>query len=130
MANKYSVTRTNYFAVRDEKRFREIIAGLSTDGKKIHVFDALKDKERLFCFGLYGSISYDGKTSLKDLCSVVADGHAIILFEAAHENLSYVTGIATIITKDGVTDIDLIKTAVKTARDLLGDASYSPQCDY
>lgn len=129
MANEYSVTRTNYFAVRDEKRFRDIIAGLSSSDE-IKIYDLLKDNERLFCFGLYGTITNDGKTTLKDLCSVVADGHAIILFEAAHERLSYVTGIATIITKDGVTGVNLTRVAVETARALLGAPGYSPRCDY
>ena len=148
MANYECASRTNYFRVTDEERYKELFAGLSSEDK-IDDFTH-KDEEGVVWhgFGSYDSIGWsDGKEPedpddddedddqdivdfAYELQKILPDGEAFILFESGHEKLRYVTGTALIVTKDGTEFLDLRNKAVEIAREMLGDKKWCTKCEY
>lgn len=144
MANYECVIRTNYFHVKDEDQFRALMDVVSADSLE---FWEKKDENGspVFAFGSIGPVygiphlieggeseadeeSYDELLyQLKDL---VAEGEAVIIMEAGHEKLKYVTGTATVITSRAVVYIDLDKAACESARGLLDNPDYDPVMCY
>ena len=58
MMNYYGVVRTNYFHVKDEEKFRALMAKVICDDGRLELWDDETDAagDRLFGFGVYGSI--------------------------------------------------------------------------
>ena len=56
MANYIGYTRTNYFSVTDEEKFRQIIANAYSSADKIEVFEDKTDGNVKYAFGCYGVI--------------------------------------------------------------------------
>ena len=54
----------------------------------------------------------------------------MILMETGHEKLCYVTGAATILTSGWYEYLSLAEMAAKRAAEMLGNPSWSTQCDY
>ena len=103
MANYYGFTRTNYFAVKDEEKFRQVVASCQASEENPKVWEEAVDGQTLFAFGCYGSLSglpcgdeEDYECDLgafhSALQQVVADGHAIIITEVGYEKLRYLVG--------------------------------------
>lgn len=144
MANYECVIRTNYFHVKDEDQFRALMDVVSADSLE---FWEKKDENGspVFEFGSIGPVygiphlieggeseadeeSYDELLyQLKDL---VAEGEAVIIMEAGHEKLRYVSGNATIVTSETVDYVNLERAALKLARELLGASDYTPEMCY
>jgi len=137
MANYISFVRTNYFAVNDECKFREIISSCFAEDK-ITIFET--DGE--FGFGCYGGIYGISRDENDDCTEPDADGfhaalqgiipedEAIIITEIGYEKLRYFVASSIIITKTEIRSIDLRDKALEIARGMLANQSFSTQMDY
>lgn len=141
MANYYGVIRSNYFHVKDEERFRALMARTAGDEDSIELWNDEIDENGnpVFGFGVYGGITgvvdedgeYDDDSYdrfIEGLKECVADDDAILIFEAGHEKLRYVGGGATIITAKSVEYIDLEDCARSKTRELLGNEQWNTKC--
>lgn len=142
MANYVCVTRTNYFRVKDEEIFTNLMKRVVAD-ETVDVWRTVSDDGTLyFGFGLYGSIyGLHGEDAEEDddadideffdaLSKCVADDDAIIVMESGHEKMRYVIGRATVITSKKGGDIDVTTEAVRLARQLLGNPDWETRTDY
>lgn len=143
MANFYGTFRTNYFHVKDETKFRDLMTHVTGTEDSVDFWEKKDgDGSTMFAFGAYGtipgieSLDEDGDTDvdyegfLDALRDCVADGDAIIMTEVGNEKLRYVSGIATVITSSDIEVLNLMDVAVKKARDMLGDTQWKTQCEY
>ena len=143
MANYECTIRTNYFHVKDEEAFRELVKGIVSD-YGIELFERNdSDGKKLFGFGSYGSLNgirkdneedddkYDEEEVLyQKLQSCVAEDDAIIILIAGNEKLQYVAGDAVCITHDKIEYLDLTRLAMAKAAEMLNDPLYSTVCEY
>ncbi len=141
MANYYGFTRTNYFAVKDEERFRQVVASCQASEENPEVWEEAVDGQTLFAFGCYGSLSglpcgdeEDYECDLgafhNALQQVVADGHAIIITEVGYEKLRYLVGDCTVITSQEIAYTNLSDIGLAKARQLLKNPQYNPVMEY
>lgn len=139
MANYMCVNRTNYFKVTDTDAFKAFLAKVETDtGETPLVWEKEIDGKLHYAFGIYASIiGLPDKTGKADydrfidgLQEYVAEDDAVILFHTGHEKLRYVTGCATVITKNSVDILNIQDIAVRTAQKKLGNPEYNTECDY
>ena len=138
MANYEGTTRTNYFRVTDEERYKELVKKFVCDTDDIYHHTKNKDGEIFHMFGAYGTIecvSDDNELcSLSDafypeLQRILPEGEAFILQEVGHEKLRYVEGRADIVTKDTVKYVDLAIAIMQKAKELLGN-QFDTELDY
>ena len=143
MANYECTIRTNYFHVKDEEAFRELVKGIVSD-YGIELFERNdSDGKKLFGFGSYGSLNgirkdneedddkYDEEEVLyQKLQSCVEEDDAIIILTAGNEKLRYVAGDAVCITHDKIEYLDLTRLAMAKAAEMLNDPLYSTVCEY
>ena len=144
MANYECVIRTNYFHVKDRDRFRALMDVVTAGNLESWEKDD-GNGSSVFAFGSYGTVygiphlveggeygvdeeSYD--EFLYQLKDLVAEDEAVIIMEAGHEKLRYVSGNATIVTSKTVEYIDLEQAALKLCRKLLHDPDYDPAMCY
>ena len=144
MANYNCVQRTNYFHVKDSEAFRELMEKVEAEDLR-YWEEKDEDGNLTFAFGCHGNIagipfqddvgamvtdedSYED--FLTELQKCVDEHDAIILIESGHEKLRYISGIATVITRDSIEYLVLSKTALGLARRMLGNEQYDPRMDY
>ena len=142
MANYYCVMRTNYFRVKDEEKFLELMESVCSGEDELQIWSETDaEGTKRFGFGAYDSIrginlagdqdedpDYDAFiTALQDC---VADDDAIIIMEAGHEKLCYVGGSAEVITSQGHDYINITDSAVKIAKEMLNAPDWATKCDY
>lgn len=142
MADYFGVTRSNYFAVKDEEAFRRAIESCRSAVEKIKIFEKRVNGQKVFGFGCYSQLIGIPSTEDEDDCEtdmdafydalqqVIADGHAVIITEVGFEKLNYLVGDCTIITHKEIYFFNLRDTALAKARDLLGNAKYTPRMEY
>lgn len=145
MANYFGVARTNYFRVTDENGFREMMKRVKGSEDDIEVFEREIDGVQHFGFGCYSSIlglsdnedeDGDGDSDamysnfVTALQQLLHPEDAVIMFEIGYEKLRYLVGHAHVIAQKNEASVDLISTAVKKAKELLGNPDYEPTCDY
>lgn len=145
MANYYCNIRSNYFHVKDEEKFKDLIC--RTYGEDtIHLFESKdEDGATTFGFGVYGSIYGVRNPDVEDgdfsddstydefidcLQECVADNDAAIIFESGSENLRYIIGSALIVTSGGCTYLDIKDVAVERAAKILNDPNWKTKCEY
>ena len=146
MAEYTCTTRTNYFHVKDPVSFRDFMGRVHGSVDFITLLQEQDDEGKpVFGFGTHGAISglknaeaddddtldesaYDG--FIRGLQEHVAEDDAVILLEAGHKKLRYVTGAATILTNTGHEHLDLAAMAVSRASELLGNPDWRTKCDY
>ena len=137
MANYVSTTRNNYFHVKDAEAFRAFMDNVS--GDNLELWDEKDDKgDTVFAFGCEGSIygiqnedeNDDYDLFIKNLQEYIADNDAVILTEAGHEKLRYVTGFATVITSKGIQFLNLDEYALTKAKEMLNNQDFTTQMDY
>ena len=113
MANYISTTVSNYFRVKDEVAYNELLKKVSADDIYI---DTKEIEGELYHFiGGYGSIygieNEDGDCDydafIDELKKCVHEEDVIILKEVGHEKLRYVTAFAVIIASNHVQYLDL-----------------------
>ena len=157
MANYESCTRTNYFAVTDEGKLKNIVAHIKWGGGELDFLDKENGK---WGFGGYGSISglYFNDVEFNDdddcddgyeeedeweeydewapdavyeaLQEVVSPDDAIIITEIGYENLRHLNAHSIIITRDSIDIIELRASALSKACEMLNNPEYDTQMDY
>lgn len=146
MANYCCAIRTNYFHVKDEEKFRDLMSRVYGSEDSVDLWEE-KDSagKTVFGFGVYGGIaglrnaqedegddadesSYD--EFIDGLQACVADDDAVIIMEVGNEKLRYVIGCATIITSDDYSHIDVMGAAVYRAAKMLGNMEWQTKCSY
>lgn len=143
MADYNGTVRTNYFRIKDENAFRELMERVYPG---IHVFEKLDPcGHKLFGFGSYEAIAGvklaaidedpDAQESAYDefircLQECIADDDAIIMIEAGHEKLNYVAGKAEIITATDYRYADITHVAVDIATEMLANPNWETCCEY
>ena len=146
MANYHGFTRTNYFTVTDEDKFRQIMSNCVCDENPIEVFDCIETNgNKVFGFGCYGSIlglpdmtddeefeeDGDYDYSFDALCEalqeVIDKDDAVIITEVGYEKLRYLVGISTIITHAKIEMVSLHDSALNAAREMLNNPNYSTE---
>ena len=137
MSNYESVTRSNYFHVKDEDAFSKFMDTVS--GDDIHCWsDKDEDGNTLHAFGCDGSIygvpngaeDDDFDLFLSELQKHIAPEDAVILIQSGHEKLSYVNGYVTIITTDDIRTISIDDFALTKAKEMLKNQEYSTRLDH
>lgn len=146
MANYCCAIRTNYFHVKDEEKFRDLMSRVYGSEDSVDLWEEKDlDGKPVFGFGVYGGIaglrnaqededddasesSYD--EFIDGLQACVADDDAIIIMEAGNEKLRYVIGSATIITSEDYSHIDVMGAAVYRAAKMLGNMEWQTKCSY
>ena len=145
MSEYICTTRTNYFHVKDPAAFRDFMGRVHGSVDFITLWQEQDDEGRpVFGFGTHGAISglknaeaddddtldesaYD--EFIQGLQEHVAENDAVILLEAGHEKLRYVTGAATILTNTDHAYLDLTVAATSKAAEMLGDPKWQTRCD-
>lgn len=146
MANYYCTTRTNYFHVKDEQKFRDVIAKVECDEDQLEVW---KEPDGTFGFGAYASIlgfpvqvegvsekdaqycqDYDYEEFANALAECVADDDAIIITEVGNEKMRYVNGHAVVITSKEIRNINLEAQAIIAAQDMLNNKKWNTEMHY
>ena len=137
MANYIAKIRSNYFAVTDEAKLREIIASCISE-EKVEVFM----RSGTYGFGCYGSIyglpanedeNYTGNELnlfYEALQSILAEDDIIIITEIGHEKLRYFIAQCTIISKTDIQFVNLRDIAMIKARKMLKNSNFTTQMDY
>lgn len=141
MANYYGYHRTNYFAVTDEAKFREIMSHVYGAEENPQIWEKEINGVKKFGFGAYSALSgyrenadNDFDTDYDLMCNklqeVVAPGDAIIITEVGYEKLCYLSGYVTVITRDKQDYISLDEASIELAQQLLGNEEYNTQNSY
>lgn len=137
MANYESVTRSNYFHVKNEDAFSKFMDTVS--GDDMHCWsDKDEDGNTVYAFGCYGSIygvpngdeNNDFDLFLSKLQKHIAPEDAVILMESGHEKIRYVTGYATIITSCKIETISITDLGMAKAKEILKNQEYRTKLDY
>lgn len=148
MADYACTVRTNYFHVNNPENFRKFMRGVSGYEDEVDLWEEKeKDGSTVFGFGCYGGIvglcgddeddedddvdidvAYD--EFINGLQKFVTEDDAILIFESGNENLRYVTGLATIITRNAVETLSVEDLAKRRAAELLGNPAWKTRCDY
>lgn len=142
MANYYATIRTNYFSVKDEAAFRELIQSVIAEDE-VYIFEEPQsDGSKKFGFGCYGTISGIYVDSDDDrfepdiddfwnaLQKLVCEDDAIIITELGSEKLRYLVGGSTVITSESIQFVDVWKESLEIARQLLNNPNYQTDFDY
>lgn len=137
MANYYGFTRTNYFHVTDEDKFRTIMNSVYGDGLEIWTQKDNNDVT-MFAFGADSALDYkvpnteeyDVEQLYEALQEIIVDDEAIIITEVGHEKLRYLVADAIVITTNDVRVCDLNEISVAVAGEMLQNVNYKPQMDY
>lgn len=141
MANYYATIRTNYFSVKDEDAFREMMQSVIAEDE-VHILEKPQpDGSKKFGFGCYGNIhgipepdenDLDGGMDrfLDALQNLVCEDDVIIMTEVGNEKLRYVIGCSTVITSKEIQGVSIPDKALHLARELLGNKNYQTQMDY
>lgn len=144
MANYYGNTRTNYFRVTDEEKFKNILSKCNVSDDELETWERNVDGNKYFAFGGYGSLicykdseAEDDDLELDDieiiyekLSTVVHPEDAIIITEIGNEKLRYLIGASVIITCNAVEYIDIHDESIKAARKLLNNNRYNSIISY
>lgn len=128
MANNYIVTKTNYFKVTDEKKFRNLMQKVYA----VIINDGADPSKR--AFGTYSSI--DGFTKdgdwyengyddfCKELGALLPDGEVCIIMEIGHCKLREVYADYTIITNKEIYHINMTQDIQEKVRKILKDPDW------
>lgn len=133
MANYYAYTRTNYFKVKDEQKFKELMEDLTTDEVDLDLWDKTKNGETFYAFGGSGCLAYNcGEVDefYEKLQELIPEGEAVLVTEVGHEKLCYLEGYCTIITSDSIECVSLQEAALQKTRELLRDNKYEVDFNY
>ena len=160
MADYISKCRTNYFSVTDEARLREIVSKCRGENPCLLIQnkeDKSKFSFRCSCnfsglFELIDENIEDCKTCksrscedcelmdldevsaidkfFEELQKILPAGEAIIFTEIGSEEMRYLSGVSTIITKGDCKQLDLDELSVKAARNMLCNPKFETKMNY
>lgn len=136
MANYYGKVRTNYFGVKDEKKFKELTSKLEAEDNIL----IEQNSEGKWSIASYSSIDYclevdncedyDLDAFFESMKECIADGDAMIWTEIGNENLKYFVAYSTVVTSKEIVHVVLEKCALDIAKDLLSNDDFETQMDY
>lgn len=147
MADYTCSVRTNYFRVTDEEKYKEIFSQLF-GGNEEKVFDLTKEKNGKIYhgFGAYESVGcklqdcdpeycifygYQCFSSfLSDLQKILPEDEAFIYTEIGNEELDYLNAYSIVLTKDNSSMVDLRRSAIMKAREMLGNEDFSTETSF
>lgn len=125
--NYNCITRTNYFRVTDEGKYKKLFDGISSDGE-IYDFTTVNDNgDKVHGFGMYGDILYDKDDEdrfdcfIDEIREILPPDDAMIIIQVGHEGLRYTTGWALVATKKESKFMSLEDMAIECAGSILGD---------
>ena len=146
MANYCCTVRTNYFHVKDEGKFRELMSRVCGCEDRVELWEKIDpDGKSVFGFGVYGGIAGLRNAQDEEDCDIdessydefvdglqgcVADDDAIIIMEVGNEKMRYVVGSATIITSKEYRYMDISELATSKAAEMLGNIGWQTRCYY
>ena len=145
MANYCCTVRSNYFHVKDEAAFLDMMSHVYGCEDEVDLWrEKDKNGNPVFGFGAYGGIAgfreLDDEDDVADdtayddfidrLQQLVADGDAVIILESGNEKLRYIVGAATIITSTDCKRLDITQLAAEKAAEMLKKPSYQTKCEY
>jgi len=146
MADYYGKTRTNYFSVTNEEKFREIIA-LCGATDEIKIDDEKQNdgsvKYMFYCEGVIQGLpdsesdndagddfDYSHEAFCKALQEILPDDDAVIITEVGSEKMRYLIGSCTVITSKDIKWIDISREAVKLAATMLDNPDFTTENEY
>lgn len=147
MANYICTSRTNYFHVTDEEKYKELFDGLVGGDDVVHDFTKVGlDGTLVHGFGSYGDVfwrqpkaegedreededepDYSLDNFITELRKILPEGEAFIYMSTGYEKLRYVGGWGWVVTRNNVKLVDLNDTLLKAAREMIGDNSFDTQ---
>ena len=150
MANYYSCSRTNYFRVTNEEKYKALFDNLVGGEDEVHDFSREEDGVTYHAFGTYGSVDYivppnnsdDSNNTddydydynfdlfLEELQKILPDDEAFICMESGHENLRYITGLLVIVTNTKIEYMDIRGEALRRAREILNNPAFDSKLEY
>ena len=138
MANYIAVSRTNYFRVTDEEKYKELFEMLSSEDNIEDFTEKGTDGIIRHGFGTYGDIEYydeeqdeyDFDEWLSRLQKILPDDEAFILESSGHEKLRYVTGWVVVVTSKTIVSMNCDTWAQKKAKELLGNDNFETKTAY
>ena len=140
MANYDCRTRTNYFQVNDENKFKELAKGLFGDNDEVLFFEKKQDGHTFHSFGSYGSINYKAPEQTYEDASIeeffrriqplLPDNEAFIMVEVGAEKLRYTCAYTSIVTNKKITYVDLEEETIKKAQDILNNPEFNTVLSY
>lgn len=136
MANYYGMTRTNYFGVKDEEKFKELTSKLEAEDNIL----IEQNSEGKWSIASYSSIDYclevdncedyDLDAFFESMKECIADGDAMIWTEIGNEKLRYFVAYSTVVTSEEIAHVVLEKCALDIARALVNNDNFETQMDY
>ncbi len=147
MANYYGSTRTNYFHVKDEEKFRDMMEHVITYDGHIDIWEA-QDREgnKTFAFGGYAIIAGyqenpkeadadpdadpDYEEFILNLSECLCEDDAAIIYEIGQEKLRYLSAYAIVVTSKGHETLNLLMMACDKASEMLKNPDWETRCDY
>jgi hypothetical protein len=151
MANYYCKTRTNYFSVTNEEKFKKIMASCKGTDEIEVINNEDQGKSIKYGFICEGSIDglpdreddaentedyteddcdYNYDAFCKSLQELLPDDDAIIITEVGSENMRYLRGLCTVITHNDIKYLDLDRDAVKLAATMLNNPAFATKNYY
>lgn len=142
MANYECAVRTNYFHVKDEIAFKELMGKVVCSEDGLDIFERKDEKGMtMYGFGCYSSImgidtegedkdEYSYDKFIDELQKNVEPSDAIIIFEAGHEKLRSIGLYADIITSEGYNMLNLEHMAVESAKNMLKNPDWETRYTY
>jgi hypothetical protein len=142
MANYKAMTRTNYFRVKDEASFRELMGRVTASEDFVQLWEKNIGSQKFFAFGCHSYITGtynpedkeveppDVELFFEELQKQVIEDDAIIIFDIGCEKLRYLTAYATVITSYGIKGMNLENDAIQIARNLLKRPDYDTVCEF
>lgn len=142
MASYECAVRTNYFHVKDEIAFKELMGKVVCSEDGLDIFERKDEKGMtMYGFGCYSSImgiategedkdEYSYDKFIDELQKNVEPSDAIIIFEAGHEKLRSIGLYADIITSEGYNMLNLEHMAVESAKNMLKNPDWETRYTY
>lgn len=129
-----TITKTNFFRVKDEAAFRDFMDRVLVYNGKITVYDQMDHKGRnQFAFCTKGELAgfthtttdgkvksvYDVDALCDELMTHVCDYDAMIIFQFGNDDNGSFAGCAKILTSTGISSLDLRGMAIEKAAEML-----------
>ena len=135
MSTYHSITRTNYFKVKDRETFLEFFQKVSTESGIPHLWSRDNNGEIEYAFGSEGEFYYEG-TPLHDsdfatqMQKVIPENEAVVLEEIGNEKLRYLNASAIIITSNDCVRMDFLDVLIGKTKSILQDDSFACDMEY
>ena len=144
MSNYKAYVKTNYFKVKDEKKFKKIINSIECQEVKVKYFEKEINFEKYYAFRANSEIlgicncfnnnseyihkcTYSYKNMIKLLQGVVSEDDAIILLEIGNEDTEIIDAYSTVITSNSVKNINLWELSIDKSKEMLKNERYTTE---